>query len=63
MSLEPGLCTTPKAELGSSQPEGRVDVAIEQMLALHGWLVAGFFLFAIVLAAYAIWFLIFRLGK
>lgn len=38
-------------------------MAIEQMLALHVWLVAGFFLFAIVLAAYAIWFLIFRLGK
>jgi hypothetical protein len=45
-----------------SQPERR-DVAIQPILALHGWLVAGFFVFVIVLAAYAIWFFIFRLGK
>ncbi len=39
-------------------------MAIERTLALgNGWLVFGFFALAVVLAAYAIWFLVFRLGK
>jgi hypothetical protein len=40
-------------------------VAIEQMLALgKGELIAvGFLVLGLVLAAYAIWFMMFRLGK
>ena len=35
---------------------------MEQLLAL-GWLAVGFLVLGVFLAAYCIWYLIFRLGK
>jgi len=41
-----------------------VVVAIEQMIALgSGWLFIGFFVLVFGLAAYAIYFMFFRIGK